>query len=357
MSILLYVASAIVVMAGAAMIGFGIPINEFSFGNTLIIAGTTTIVGGLIIFGLGAAVAQLQRVAEGLTERPSRPERPIEPFDAELPAHDAPPAGRFSFPPKQSDEFAPEPPPLEPEPVLHEPPPEPYLDQAPSLPNPVEPPAARPELPPFPPRRRPVAPPVQPPPFIGSGSAEKHEEPVGRWRPPPPTPPPPAPVAAPPPPTEEPGNFDELWPEKEEFPLPRPPLRAEPKPEFKRTPPPESPPSRDSSPMEPPPLRETAPPFTRDTTAPANETVPPFRPLRDAPPSPVHELARSLLRGETDVPKAPSEPRAVAILKSGVVDGMGYTLYVDGSIEAELPQGTLRFASIGELREHLEKSS
>ncbi len=51
------------------------------------------------------------------------------------------------------------------------------------------------------------------------------------------------------------------------------------------------------------------------------------------------------------------KPRAVAILKSGVVDGMGYTLYVDGSIEAELPQGTLRFASINELRSHLEKNS
>ena len=34
---------------------------------------------------------------------------------------------------------------------------------------------------------------------------------------------------------------------------------------------------------------------------------------------------------------------------------MGYTLYVDGSIEAELPQGTLRFASINELRSHLAK--
>jgi hypothetical protein len=52
-----------------------------------------------------------------------------------------------------------------------------------------------------------------------------------------------------------------------------------------------------------------------------------------------------------------SQPRAVAILKSGVVDGMGYTLYVDGSIEAVLPQGTLRFASIEELRSHLEKHS
>jgi hypothetical protein len=52
-----------------------------------------------------------------------------------------------------------------------------------------------------------------------------------------------------------------------------------------------------------------------------------------------------------------NEPRSVAILKSGVVDGMGYTLYVDGSIEAELAQGTLRFASINELRSHLEKNS
>ena len=51
------------------------------------------------------------------------------------------------------------------------------------------------------------------------------------------------------------------------------------------------------------------------------------------------------------------KPRNVAILKSGVVDGMAYTLYVDGSIEAELPQGTVRFASIHELRNHLAKNS
>ena len=56
-------------------------------------------------------------------------------------------------------------------------------------------------------------------------------------------------------------------------------------------------------------------------------------------------------------PRHGNEPRTVAILKSGVVDGMGYTLYVDGSIEAELPQGTLRFASINELRDHLENNA
>ncbi len=47
----------------------------------------------------------------------------------------------------------------------------------------------------------------------------------------------------------------------------------------------------------------------------------------------------------------------LSILKSGVVDGMAYTLYSDGSIEAQLPQGTLRFGSIAELRVHIEQDS
>jgi hypothetical protein len=53
-------------------------------------------------------------------------------------------------------------------------------------------------------------------------------------------------------------------------------------------------------------------------------------------------------------PQAPPTP--VAILKSGVIDGMGYTLYTDGSIEAQLAEGVVRFASIDELRVHLEKN-
>lgn len=50
-----------------------------------------------------------------------------------------------------------------------------------------------------------------------------------------------------------------------------------------------------------------------------------------------------------------SSPDDVTILKSGVIDGMAYTLYSDGSIEAELPQGMLRFESIDDLRAHLAK--
>jgi hypothetical protein len=45
------------------------------------------------------------------------------------------------------------------------------------------------------------------------------------------------------------------------------------------------------------------------------------------------------------------------VLKSGVVNGMPYTLYADGSIEAQLPEGTLRFGSITELRNHIEQSA
>jgi hypothetical protein len=54
---------------------------------------------------------------------------------------------------------------------------------------------------------------------------------------------------------------------------------------------------------------------------------------------------------------APETVTPVSILKSGVVDGMAYTLYSDGSIEAQLPQGTLRFGSITELRHHIEQSA
>jgi hypothetical protein len=47
----------------------------------------------------------------------------------------------------------------------------------------------------------------------------------------------------------------------------------------------------------------------------------------------------------------------ISVLKSGVVNGMPYTLYSDGSIEARLPEGTLRFGSISELRNHIEQSA
>jgi hypothetical protein len=74
--------------------------------------------------------------------------------------------------------------------------------------------------------------------------------------------------------------------------------------------------------------------------------------------------ATPVIEPEQNSDPAPEAPELVAqqeatvsVLKSGVVDGMAYTLYSDGSIEAELPQGTLRFGSITELRNHIEQSA
>lgn len=48
---------------------------------------------------------------------------------------------------------------------------------------------------------------------------------------------------------------------------------------------------------------------------------------------------------------------AVTVVKSGIVNSMAYSLYSDGSIEAEMPEGMMRFASVDELRVHLEQQS
>lgn len=87
-----------------------------------------------------------------------------------------------------------------------------------------------------------------------------------------------------------------------------------------------------------------------------SEPLPSAKPAAPLSPQAVPFGRAGAPAAEPKVPRKPSEARAVAILKSGIVDGMGYTLYVDGSIEAELPQGILRFASIADLRTHLEKN-
>jgi hypothetical protein len=52
------------------------------------------------------------------------------------------------------------------------------------------------------------------------------------------------------------------------------------------------------------------------------------------------------------LPAATDEPES-AVYKSGIIDGMAYRLFMDGSIEAELPQGKVRFATIDELQKYL----
>lgn len=50
-----------------------------------------------------------------------------------------------------------------------------------------------------------------------------------------------------------------------------------------------------------------------------------------------------------------NEASSVTVVKSGVVDAMAYSLYSDGSIEAQMPEGMVRFESIEDLRAHLDQ--
>lgn len=300
MAVLLFSVGSFALVAGLVMVGFGIPINEFSFGNTLISAGTTATVGGLVIIALGIAVGQLRRIAESLTgQSAARFGQPMDIVDVAGTLPVAAP-GRPHFPQRPKADTG-------------------QLASAavnavgdddrnpfemPTLRNPVEapmavdddiplsPPAGLPASESFGDRPRSFGP--QP---MGPGErvfADKNQEPTGRKQSAPPIPSPGSPRPI------QPAKFDAMWPAE----------------------------------------AKAAKSNTDDT--------------RQQPVTPPREpLGAVLKRAEPEAQK----PRAVAILKSGVVDGMGYTLYVDGSIEAELPQGTLRFASINELRSHLEKNS
>ena len=348
MHLILLVVGLLVTAAGLVTIGFGIPINAFSLGNTLIVAGTTAVAGGLLLVGLSVAVRQLQRIAEALTARSApRVSRAVENTEGL-----APPTARVSPVPGRTQPSAPTMPPMPPRPAESrdlrppEPRPEPRVP-APSpqaeAPGPldwlrpkraasaVEPPPMMevsdeaPLSPPTPPRPAFPPPPASEPEFEpkafagGRGSAESVPRPDMShpdFRPMPRA----TPVERSSARAKEGGLFDVLWPDS------RAPQSAEPAP-------------RDPK-LDMPPLPPPAPMAARIREE-AREQEQQRR--RDMPPPPPAA--------------APPAERSPAILKSGVIDGMAYTLYADGSIEAELPQGTVKFASVDALRAHLEKNS
>jgi hypothetical protein len=105
---------------------------------------------------------------------------------------------------------------------------------------------------------------------------------------------------------------------------------------------------------------DAAPPATFDDAWPMSERIRPS----DAPlprrsgrtPSTFAGAAAGAAGADRAPPAARSEDQSqVTVLKSGVVDGMAYSLYSDGSIEAQMPEGMMRFASIEELRAHLDR--
>jgi hypothetical protein len=104
-----------------------------------------------------------------------------------------------------------------------------------------------------------------------------------------------------------------------------------------------------------------APPATFDDAWPKSErtmgTEAPLARRGGRAPSTFTDPGPGAAGAERSPPPAARSDNAppVTVLKSGVVDGMAYSLYSDGSIEAQMPEGMMRFASIDELRSHLDQ--
>jgi hypothetical protein len=113
--------------------------------------------------------------------------------------------------------------------------------------------------------------------------------------------------------------------------------------------------ARASEPLAPDLLSADLRPNAPAMDAPPVEPVPPS--FEDAWPKSDRPRRAPRNAAPEAAPAAPPREEApqVTVLKSGVVDGMAYSLYSDGSIEAQMPEGMMRFASINELRSHLDQ--
>src|SRR6476620_7452310 len=66
MMVAMLIAGIGLLLAGLLAIGYGIPVKEFSFGNTLILTGTVAACTEMIILGLGMVVLELKNIARRL---------------------------------------------------------------------------------------------------------------------------------------------------------------------------------------------------------------------------------------------------------------------------------------------------
>jgi hypothetical protein len=275
MIVVMLVAGIACLLAGFLAIGLGVPVKEFSFGNTLILTGAVAACTGLVILALWVVVRELQNIARRLG--------PSETLAA-IPRHPALEGAGASF---GRDQYAAE---------GVDGAAAPWQDQAargarsdvPSGPEPTETaPAAKP--------KRNL--------MFSSSSRRERERAQARAADPSASEPHSAPAATSPAPEineAPPPTFEDAWPKSDR--------------------------SRSAE----------VPPQRRSGRAPSTFSEPAAGAVgADRPPRPV------------DQPP-------VTVLKSGVVDGMAYSLYSDGSIEAQMPEGMMRFASIDELRSHLD---
>ncbi|CAN5127215.1 hypothetical protein BH10PSE10_BH10PSE10_10000 [soil metagenome] len=309
--IALLIGGTVVLCIGLLTVVFGIPIKEFSFGNTMILAGAVVACTGVVLIGLyfvgrefrnlarrleagvpvpaSAPVALPREVAAAVPPRPQT----IQPAP---PAHDDRLFTRDQ--PQDHDEFADD--------VLHD---------------------SRVHTPP------------------GAPASAWQDHPVARSRTP-------APLE------------DSFEPQAEPAERPRRNIMFS---SHRRDA------NRDAPPREP--LQSGADDgahrsSTDDYRHREPESADPFdhawpQPGRTRPESPSVRNGRSASSAAADQDLEPVRERfqpprradapSVTIVKSGVVDSMAYSLYSDGSIEAQMPEGMVRFASIDELRAHLDE--
>jgi hypothetical protein len=161
--------------------------------------------------------------------------------------------------------------------------------------------------------------------------------------------------------------MDPAAPEQAATPKPRRNLMFESSVRKDRERPPAPADSRAQPPMTPP-LAEVAEPRSANfedawprpdrPRAAERATESPRRAGRPPPsPAPADSNAPAVTAERAPPVRGEEPPTGVTVLKSGVVDGMAYSLYSDGSIEAQMPEGMMRFASIDELRAHLDQRS
>ncbi|WP_312010351.1 YgaP family membrane protein [Bradyrhizobium cenepequi] len=284
-----------VLLAGLLAIGYGIQYKEFSVGSTLILSGVFGFCTGLIMFGLWLNVRELRNLARRLESGMPAEPRPEFPLSPVAPRAAAASESRFPF---RRDQSA-----AEDSGAAATAPgatPPPWYHEAAArdrVRNEMPPVAESSEATPAAPKRR----------NLMFSSTRKERE---RAR-----------------------GGESLTPD-----MASPDLRS-------------NPPAPDAESGE-------APQVNFDDTWPRSERQRPSDlPPRRAPRTPLTSGESPGAPAADRRPPQPQEQPPVTVLKSGVVDGMAYSLYSDGSIEAQMPEGMMRFASIDELRAHLDQRS
>jgi hypothetical protein len=304
-------------LGGLLTVGLGIDL-DLSLGNTLIQAGSVVACSGILLLGLWVVARELKNIARRLGPEVAAESRAGTSAPATATLRDPAP-DLFGLDQPNAGHAG------DAEPAAPAPSPAPWHEETAARDH------ARSEAP------AEAAPAIKPRRnlLFSSSSRKERERAEGRTGEPPaadlhPAPPvvtpPPRPIDAPP------ATFEDAWPQPERprtAELPLPPWRSP------RTPSTFTEPRLSEPRLSEPRLSE--PRLSEPRLAePAADRYPPIARHEDQPAR--HE----------------GQP-AVTVLKSGVVDGMAYSLYSDGSIEAQMPEGMMRFASIDELRTHLDQ--